>query len=391
MRTTSAFVKMATMALIAALAACGGDGAAPPADLTQRAYVVSRDSDELTVVDLGSLEVVGRVATGARSAHMAELSADFGKIYVSSPDTNEVVVVDARRLEVIRRIPVGEHPTHLSRSRDGALVAVMLEWEGAVSFIDTAGDVERARLGGFVTPHFMRFAPDGRHGYVADAGASRVTRVDLATFTVDGVLTLDGVDADAPVADEGGFHDAQIDADGVLWAAHAASGRVLVYDTVTHTTLAELAVGARPWMVYAEHPFAELPRRYLVPNLGDETLSRIDGAGLAVAAEALPGDAESFGVNYSALVPDRAFVLHGRRQDVAVVDTATGAVLARIPVGGRSETASTTADGRHVIAAVSGADEIVVIDVLANRVVKRLPAGATPWSVTIPLGQNYCH
>ncbi len=391
MKTSAAFGGMVILAALTA--ACAGDTPAPAnPDLTQRAYIVSRDSDELAVIDLKTLAIVGRVHTGGLSSHMAELSQDFSKVYVSSPETNEVVVVDARTLAVTTRIPVGMHPTHMSLSRDGALLAVMLEWEGAVEFIDAKKDVERARLPGFVTPHFMRFSPDGKFGYVANAGASRVTRVDLATLQIDGQLTLEGVPGDGPVADEGGFHDAQIDADGVLYAAHAATGRVLVYDTVARHKLPELTVGARPWIVYAEHPFVDVPHRYLVPNLGDKTVSRIDGLLGSVALEALPGDEEAYGVNYTSAAPDKAFVMNRVRQDIAVVDTRTGTITSRIPVGGNTETASTTADGKWVVAAVSGADRVVVIDTVTNQIVKSFDGmAAYPWSVTIPLGQNYCH
>jgi YVTN family beta-propeller protein len=388
-------VIMGGLLLGAVLAACGNDATTvvPPAglDLAQRAYIVSRDSDELAVIDLQTMEIAGRTHTGGLSSHMAELSKGFDKVYVSSPETNEVIVLDAKTLAQRARIAVGAHPTHMSLSRDGSMLAVMLEWEGAVSIIDAKTDVEKKRIPGFVTPHFMRFSPDGKYGYVANAGASRVTRVDLATLAIDGQLTLDGIDGDGPVAAEGGFHDAQIDADGVLYAAHAATGRVLVYDTVHATKLAELQVGAKPWIVFAEHPFTALPHRYLVPNLGDRTVSRIDGAGLAVAGS-LEGDEESYGVNYSSLAPDKAYVMNRVRKDIAVVDTASGTITKRIPVGGNTETAATTADGKYVIAAVSGADRVVVIDAVTSEIVKTFDGmAAYPWSVTIPLGQNYCH
>src|SRR3954462_2422275 len=58
-------------------------------DLAQRAYIVSEGSDELTIIDLRDLSVIGRVPTGGVGNHMGELSADLTKVYVSSPETNE--------------------------------------------------------------------------------------------------------------------------------------------------------------------------------------------------------------------------------------------------------------------------------------------------------------
>ncbi|MCE9574322.1 MAG: hypothetical protein K8W52_14335 [Deltaproteobacteria bacterium] len=397
MNTTPRFTLAAAAAALALVGGCADDVTGTTTDdLRHRAYIVARDSSELTVIDLDRLAIIGRIPTTGVLNHMAELNADFTKLYVDSSASDEAVVIDTRSLTVTGRIPLGRHPTHASLSRDGRLLAVMDEDEGtgAVSFIDTATDREVARLGGFYTPHFMRFAPDGRYGYVANLDAYHLTRVDLSTLTIDGTIALDGFAGppdETRAPGEGGFADAQIDATGMLYAAHSASGKVLVYDTVARAKQPELTVGPHPWIVYAEHPFADLPRRHLVPTFGDQQVSIIDGAARAVVA-AMPGDQEAFGVNYSPLTPDKAFVMNRVREDIAVVDTARGTITARIPVGGNTETASTTADGKWIVAAVSSANQVVVIDAETNAIVKTFDdVGSYPWSVTIPDGQNYCH
>jgi YVTN family beta-propeller protein len=366
--------------------ACSGD-----VDLAQRAYVVSQQSDELTVIDTEQHRVVGQVATRGIANHMAEVSADLGKVFVVSSDTDEVVVVDARTLAVTNRIAVAGHPTHISQSRDGALLGIVAEDTHEVVFVDVAREAVVARVGGMMTPHFVRWSADGASAYVANIGGHHVTRVDLATMQVAEQIVLDGFDDRTEAPAEGGFADAQIDRDGVMWAAHNRTGRVLVYDTRARRKLGELAVGAQPWIAFAEHPFDGIPLRHLVPSFGDRLVTLIDGPAREVVT-ALPGDEEAYGVNFSPLTPDRAFVMNRVRADVAVVDTARGAVTARIPVGGNTETAATTADGRWIVAAVSGADRVVVIDPVSERVVSTIDGvGRYPWSVTIPGGQNYCH
>jgi YVTN family beta-propeller protein len=393
----SALATATSLLIVAAGAAgCGADGdvEAGAEALARRAYIVSLESDELTVIDLDRLEIVGRVATGGISNHMAELNADFSKIYVDSSDTGETVVVDARTLEVTARIAVGRHPTHLSLSRDGGLLAVMDEEDGAVSFLDTASDVEVKRLEGFYRPHFMRYSADGRFGYVANLGAYHLTRVDLESLEIESHIALDRFQGPPDATEalgEGGFADAQIGRDGVLYAAHAATGRVLLYDTVQQRKLPELRVGRNPWIIFAEHPFPEVAQRYLGPNFGDQTVSMVDGIARSVVAT-LPGDRESYGVNYSSQAPGKAFVMNRIGEDIAVVDTERAEVVERIPVGGNTETASTTPDGRWIVATVSSANRVVVIEAATSRVVKTFEnVGRYPWSVTIPLGQNYCH
>jgi len=372
-----------------------GCASAPDAspDLRNRAYIVSRDSDDLTVIDLERLEVIGVVHTAGIANHMAELNADFTKLYVDSEATDESIVVDAVKLEVTRRIPTGGSPTHVSLTRDGKLVAVMNEYSDSISFIDTERDVEVKRLEGLYTPHFMRYSLDGRYGYVANIGGYHLTRVDMATLEIADHIALDGFSGppSATVAiDEGGFADAQIDPDGVLYAAHRRSARVLVYDTVAQEKRAEQQVGPEPWIAYAEHPFFELPRRPVVPSFGDQTVAVLRGTSSVMMVPA--GDHESFGVNFSPLAPNKAFVMNRVRGDVTVVDTERGVVSAVIPTGGNTETASTTPDGKWIVATVSGSNQVIVIDARSNQIVKTFDnVGVYPWSVTIPLGQNYCH
>jgi DNA-binding beta-propeller fold protein YncE len=261
-------------------------------------------------------------------------------------------------------------------------------------FIDTATDSVAKTLPGFYLPHFMRMSLDGRYGYVANLRSSHLTRVDLQSLAIDGFITLDGAAAPPNAVDlgtEGGFADAQIDQQtGVLYAAHRQSGRVLAYDTVAQKKLGETSVGPMPWIVYAEHPFTGVAR-HVVPSFGDQTAS-ILSAQPAVLASLPVADRESYGVNYSPRAPDQAFVMNRDKQEIAVVDTARMQPIDRIDVGGTTETASTTADGKWIVATVSSANAVVVIDAATHTIVKRFDGiGHYPWSVTIPGGQNYCH
>ncbi|MDB4966503.1 MAG: hypothetical protein JWN44_2192 [Myxococcales bacterium] len=374
-----------------AVAGCHETASKCSGSLADRAYIVSKNSDEVHAIDLTCMEVVGKVATGGQALHMLELNADFSKAYVDSEATNETIIFDARTLTVSKHLTTPRHPTHLSLTRDGKYFAVMAELDNAVYFIDTATDEIVRTLPGFMTPHFARMSLDGRYAYVANLGGHHLTRVDLTSLSVDGTIALDGFDDHTVAAGEGGFADAQIDQQtGILYAAHRDSGRVLVYDTVAQRKLDELTVGNRPWIVYAEHPFQLHGQAKLVPNFVDRSASVIDSAAVLGA---LPfADEESFGVNYSPLAPGRAFIMNRGRQEIAVADTQNMKLTARIDVGGTTETASTTADGKYIVATVSSANRVVVIDAATLAIVKTFDnIGSYPWSVTIPRGQNYCH
>jgi DNA-binding beta-propeller fold protein YncE len=362
--------------------------------LKQRAYIVSKDSPELTIIDLKKLEIIGRIDTGGVSNHMAELSADFSQAFVNSAETNESIVVDTRTQRVVGRIPLAGFPTHISLSRDGKLLGVVEEDDNAVSFIDPISQTEVKRLTGFQKPHFVRWAPDGMFAYVANINAHWLTKVDVASLTIAGTIPLDGFGSDDSAGmapGENGFADAQIDSQGILHAADRGMGRVIMYDTKTQKKLPEVQVGPHPWIVYAEHPFANVPVR-VVPNWGDQTVSMIHATSRAVMNVPDASDQDSNGVNYTPLAPNKAFVMNRLRQDITVIDTSTGQITDHIDVGGNTETASTTPDGKWIVASVSSANRVVVIDALSNQIVKTFDhLGSYPWSVTIPEGQNYCH
>jgi DNA-binding beta-propeller fold protein YncE len=385
------------------LGACAGDkddsdDKAPAkvtqSELEQRAYIISKDSAELTIIDLRSLKIIGRIDTGGIENHMAELNADFTQAFVDSPETNESIVVDTRTQKVIDRIPLGKFPTHISLSRDGSLFGVVEEDDDSVAFIDPESHDVVKQLEGFHTPHFVRWAPDGKYAYVANINAHFVSKVDLDKFEIVDEIALDGIDVkskSAMATEENGYADAQIDSDGVLHAADRGMGQAIIYDTKAQKKLPDVQVGPHPWIVYAEHPFAKVPVR-IVPNWGDKSVSMIQSKTRAVKNIADASDQDSNGVNYTSLDPNKAFVMNRLRDDITVIDTRTGEITDRIDVGGNTETASTTPDGKWIVATVSSADRVVVIDALSNKIVKTFDhLGNYPWSVTIPNGQNYCH
>lgn len=388
-RTSFAFVFVSL-----SLAGCGNKPSTLKCNggLDDRAYIVSKNSDEVDVIDMTCLELAGTLRTGGVASHMLDLNADFTKAYVDSEESNETIVFDTQALTVTKRITTPRHPTHLSLTRDGRFFAVVAEADNVVYFIDTAKDEIVATLAGFPLPHFTRMALDGKHAYVANLDGYHLTRINLDPFSLDATIALDGFDDHTMTTmPEGGFADAQIDQQtGILYAAHRETGRVLVYDTVNQRKLTELTVGTRPWIVYAEHPFHLGAQAKLVPNFVDQSASAIVDNDVVGA---LPfADEESYGVNYSPLAPNKAFIMNRAKQQIAVADTAKMQIAGTIDVGGTTETASTTPDGKYIVATVSSANRVVIIDAATQTIVKTFDnMGSYPWSVTIPRGQNYCH
>jgi YVTN family beta-propeller protein len=68
---------------------------------------------------------------------------------------------------------------------------------------------------------------------------------------------------------------------------------------------------------------------------------------------------------------------------VRVLDSASLNVLAVIPTGPRTWWTALSPDARFLYATVGRANELAVIDTRSNTVVARIPCGGLPWGVAI--------
>lgn len=387
------------------------DGDPSMEELANRAYVISEQSNDLFIVDLETMTEVGRLDTtigsGINANHMALLSQDGSKIYVTATDENAAVVVDTVTLRVRGRIELGAHPTHAEACFDCAPDGRDLLWvvneegsqpagsenaPGSVSVIDMETDevVRTFSHESLMVPHFVRFRD--RSAYIPSIGGNQITVVDLDSFEVSGLLLPEGMSEPGPCSgDPCGFADAQIDGNGLLVAAHIETGRVITYDTASGRRRADIPSGNRPWAVFVDMLSNEFDT-HLMPNWGDSTVSLIDRVEGREIARSREGDQESYGVNYSPLAPGHAFVLNRFKERVAVIDRRTGNLVESLDVGGTTETAATTRDGRYLLLPISSTNQFAVFDPATRTELARFDGvGTYPWSVTTVGGQNYCH
>ncbi len=360
--------------------------------LASRAYVVSEESNELFVFDYETLEAIGSVDTSiggeTNANHMSIVSPDASKVFVSASHHDALVVVDAASLEVVNTIDVGTHNTHMM-VRDGTdELWVMNEDDNSISVVDMEAETVLRTIAdpSFVVPHFVHFSGD--FAYVPSIGGNQVSVIDLRTDEVVDTLVASGTEEGACAADPCGFADAQISQSGVLYASHIETGTVLVYDTIAHERRADLEVGGSPWSAFVD-PFNSGANAAFVPSWADATVSRISEAGERTVTAV--GDAEVYGVNYSPTAPDTAFVLNRLKEQIAVIDHDSGALLEELDVGGTTETGTTT-DSGMLLVPLSSAGSVIVIDTATLEELARFEGiGTYPWSVATASGQGYCH
>ena len=251
-----------------------GAGAGQPAPADPAA-------DGIGVVDLSALKLL-RVIPGGKDPELFDITGDGKRLWVSNEDTAEASLVDIEAAKVVRRVPVGKEPEGVGIPPGGKVVYVTNEADNSVSILDleTGAPVAQVATGG--RPRSVIFTADGLRAFVACETTHALTLIDARTHTRTGELELPG-DGVRPMG-------LAISTDGRTLYASGGRGKtvhVIALDDAgprVKTTIAE--VGARPW-------------------------------GIGVTRRG-----------------DRLYTANGPAGDVSVIDTATGSVSRRIPVGG---------------------------------------------------------
>ncbi len=241
--------------------------------------------------------------------------------------------------------------------------------DNAVDFMDPGSGLRLASVPTGNGPHEISVSPDGMRAVVSNYGTreqpgstvsiidleqpQEIRRIDLAPHTRPHGLAWYAPDRIA-VTTEGSRH---------LLILDPAGGRIIDKIETAQETSHMVVVSADA-------------RRAYVTNIGAGTTTAID----LVDRRKLEDIATGAGSEALALTPDGHELWVAARTDghVAVVDTATLAVKARLPLPGIPIRIGMTPDGRTALVTCAGAAEIVAFDV-ETRVERRRA------KVTVPL------
>jgi len=155
---------------------------------------------------------------------------------------------------------------------------------------------------------------------------------------------------------------------------------VTVLDALRGRRLTKFGVGARPRFI----AFSRDGARAFVSAENGGTVSYVDARADTVMATVVIGDRTTKPTGL-ALSPDEKtlYLANGRTNDVAVIDVASRAVQATIPVGERPWGIALSADGRTLYTADGRSGSVSVIDVGTRRVTAAYAVGGRPYSVLL--------
>ena len=161
-----------------------------PCDLTlsldgERAFVVERDQDTLSVIDWRNGKTLKTVALKDLSRpHMLTLSPDGTKLWVQERDAAKLSVYDTESLNRVARLPVGQAPitTEFTPSGRTTLTTHIGQSYLKVFDADSFGEIKTIQVG--QSPVNSIFEPGGRYAYVTNRQSNTVSIIDTVPWQV---------------------------------------------------------------------------------------------------------------------------------------------------------------------------------------------------------------
>jgi YVTN family beta-propeller protein len=283
-------------------------------------YVPNFGSGTVSVIDPRTYRVIETQRVGAGPQHVVP-SWDLRTLWVNNNTANSLTPIDPATGRFGRPVPVDD-PYNLYFTPDGRFAIVMAETRREIVFRDPhTMAAEHVLPVGCAGVNHADFSPDGRYFIVTCEFSGDLIKVDTARQQIIGRLHLPG---------KAMPQDIKISPDGRTWyvADMQTSGVWLLNgDTLAPPTFVPTGQGA-----HGLYPSRD--SRYLyVANRGEGTVSVISFATRKVVRKwTLPGRASPDMGGVSA--DGRVLWLSGRyNREVYAIDTSTGRLIARIPVG----------------------------------------------------------
>ena len=292
------------------------------------AFITNQSSEDLSVVDLDTGEVLRTTAIGGKPAGIA-VGRHWGnapqRLYVVSPGNKTVSVLDGEGRAVADRIELPGGPLGIAVHPSGSPIYVA-DWYGARlwAVVPDGGVVGEISTGD--SPSGIAVTPDGAKVLSADRDSNQVTIADAQTLAVLARVPV-GTRPFGITIDPAGRH---------AYTADVGSNTVTVIDIAAATAIGQVPTGERPYAV--------------------------------------------------ALAGGKGFVTDQYADTVTVFDLATLAPIGRIDVGEYPEGIDVSQDGRSVIVANWFSNTLSVIDVETLAVTREIDVGDGPRAFGLFIG-----
>jgi YVTN family beta-propeller protein len=300
---------------------------------SNRLYVGNSIADNISVIDLDSLKVIGDMQVGPH-VHGVAVQADGTRLFTTSEGDNTLRVFDTSASRLVSEIKLTGRPNQCAVTPDGKYVAIPIRDTNSVDIVDVAQQ-KVVKVLPVNAPHNAFDAGSNRYIFVSAMGDRAIKMIDLAAMDYAATIPVGGVPRPYVVTRDG----------GTMYVAETdLHGFVIV-------NIPEKKVERRVAMP-AEHP---KPHEH--PGEPINTLTH----GLALS----PDENELW---VTSLLDDAMYVYDVKLQRI----------VGRVPVGSGPNWVAFSPGGKYVCVSNAGNDDVSIIDAKARREVARLKVGREP-------------
>jgi YVTN family beta-propeller protein len=285
-----------------------------------RIYVPNSGGSTVTVINPATLRVIGTYQTGLNPQHVVP-GYGLGILYVTNDLGNSLTPINPRTGRRGGPNIAVDDPYNMYYTPDGRYAIVVAEGRENLDFRDPRTFALRHRIHvNCAGVDHIDFAANGAYLIASCEFAGRLVRIDLHTLTVAGYLNLPGA---AP-------QDIKLDPAGrIFYVADKNHSGVWLIDAATFRLAGFIPTGPDAHGLYPSRD----ARLLYVTNRGNGTITVISFATRKIVTTwHIPGGGSPDMGNLS---PDgTVFWVSGRYNNVVyAIATATGHLLAKIPVG----------------------------------------------------------
>lgn len=298
-----------------------------------RLYVGNSIADNISVIDLNSLRVVGEIRVGPHVHGMA-VQADGARLFSTSESDNTLRIFDTSTDKLISEIKLTGRPNQCAVTPDGKYVAIPIRDKDSVDIVDVAQQKVVKTLP-VNAPHNAFNAGSNRYIFVSSMGDHAINMVDLEKMGYAASIPTGGVPRPYVITRDG----------RTMYVAESDLHGFAVVDVLEKKVVHRVEMPA-------EHP---TPHEH--PGEPINTLTH----GLALS----PDERELW---VTSLLDDAMYVY----------DVNSQRIVGHVPVGSGPNWVAFSPDGKYVCVSNAADDNVSIIDVKARREVARVKVGRVP-------------
>src|SRR6267143_4038508 len=151
--------------------------AGKPAAQNLRLYVGNSRGDDVSIVDLASMKVIGDIKLGDR-IHGVAVQPDGKRLFVTVESDDTLRIIDTTTRQAVGTIKVTGRPNQCAVTPDGKYVAVPIRDGDSVDIVDVAQQ-QIVKVLPIKEPHNALNTGSNRFIYVSSMGSHEIDLIDL--------------------------------------------------------------------------------------------------------------------------------------------------------------------------------------------------------------------